>query len=565
MKTLDLYLTKICNLDCEYCYVDVVKSESQAFPTDQFIERVNLLEYDIIKFFGGEPLVKWKEIQQIVKHVRKKSKHIQFVIVTNGILLDQKKIDYILSTERLEVVVSIHEWSYKTLRRQASTLLQLGNRLWFYIIFDPKNFTNAVWKFLFFSRLGFTHFSFVPEIYGDWNKKNLIQFESILMHLIWYILKHNISISGSHIFLLKEMNYGCDKTVYDHLWNFSPCNRFKSLSNKKGFNYKTIYDYLDQTIAYKTHPDRWFYTCPVGWHLDNEEEDMQASIISYQDLNDIMLRFYRKVCQWTVNFLSLWIQEIRFNLTQQCNIRCEYCYVDFSDSVLDYTTAINIVDFFFDQPWDVKTFSFFGWEPLLEFSLMEKIVWYIEQQAREKHKSVVYKIATNFILVNRKIIDFFVCFNFQVHISFNGMVSTNDVMRDASSDRVLRNIQKYKDIIWVDNIVILCAISPHTVQKTSENLIFIHDNGIGNINLEIIFWKGYAWKEEHIQQFWKQLHEFIQKYPDMIFENTKTKHLYLDIDTDGRAAENSLQFFGSDVDTYYKSLFDKKILHVTSL
>jgi len=50
MKILDLYITKVCNLDCEYCYVDVVKKEGKEFDVKDFTERVNLLDYDHIKF-----------------------------------------------------------------------------------------------------------------------------------------------------------------------------------------------------------------------------------------------------------------------------------------------------------------------------------------------------------------------------------------------------------------------------------------------------------------------------------------------------------------------------------
>lgn len=111
MKTLDLYLTKICNLDCEYCYVDVVKKENTQFPVKEFIQRINLLDYDDIKFFGGEPLVKWNMIQEIVLSVQKETIKPQFTIVTNGILLDEAKIEFI-TTYNINVIASIHEGSF---------------------------------------------------------------------------------------------------------------------------------------------------------------------------------------------------------------------------------------------------------------------------------------------------------------------------------------------------------------------------------------------------------------------------------------------------------------------
>ena len=87
MKTLDLYITKLCNLNCEYCYVDLKKNEN-SFNYEEFSERINLLDYDHIKFFGWEPLIKWTEIVKIIEILKWKNK--KFTIVTNGLLLDSK-------------------------------------------------------------------------------------------------------------------------------------------------------------------------------------------------------------------------------------------------------------------------------------------------------------------------------------------------------------------------------------------------------------------------------------------------------------------------------------------
>ena len=52
MKILDLYITDVCNLNCDYCYVDVVKKENTQFNQEEFAQRVDLLSFDAIKFLG---------------------------------------------------------------------------------------------------------------------------------------------------------------------------------------------------------------------------------------------------------------------------------------------------------------------------------------------------------------------------------------------------------------------------------------------------------------------------------------------------------------------------------
>jgi uncharacterized protein len=60
-----------------------------------------------VKFFGGEPLLNWDLIKQVVDYVEKKKKtvknNINFTISTNGVLLDQKKIDFMRK----------HDFSYR--------------------------------------------------------------------------------------------------------------------------------------------------------------------------------------------------------------------------------------------------------------------------------------------------------------------------------------------------------------------------------------------------------------------------------------------------------------------
>jgi sulfatase maturation enzyme AslB (radical SAM superfamily) len=79
-------------------------------------------------------------------------------------------------------------------------------------------------------------------------------------------------------------------------------------------------------------------------------------------LNQVFISFFRDIqkIKGHINFLTENIEEIRFNITAQCNIRCEYCYVDFQNRTLDKQKAKNIIDFYIAQPGDKKIVSFFG-------------------------------------------------------------------------------------------------------------------------------------------------------------------------------------------------------------
>lgn len=102
VKELEINFGFNCNFDCVYCgqkpYKDVMYSAS---PKDvpKFVELLknNLSEPSIINLWGGEPLVYWKTIKQLLPEIRKFWPNPYFNIITNGYLLTKDKIDFLNS------------------------------------------------------------------------------------------------------------------------------------------------------------------------------------------------------------------------------------------------------------------------------------------------------------------------------------------------------------------------------------------------------------------------------------------------------------------------------------
>ena len=85
-------------------------------------------------------------------------------------------------------------------------------------------------------------------------------------------------------------------------------------------------------------------------------------------------------------------------MTQQCNLRCEYCAYSgiydnrtHSNKRMSFETAKKSIDFFLDHSRDSESiaFGFYGGEPLLEASLIEKCIDYINKNV--EGKEVNYK------------------------------------------------------------------------------------------------------------------------------------------------------------------------------
>ena len=119
IKAMCLHIAHDCNLRCEYCFASTgdfgegrklmpLETGKQAidFLLKHSANRKNL-ELD---FFGGEPLMNFEVVKQVVAYARSKEqeygKHFRFTITTNGMLLNDDNIDFI-NKEMSNVVLSI--------------------------------------------------------------------------------------------------------------------------------------------------------------------------------------------------------------------------------------------------------------------------------------------------------------------------------------------------------------------------------------------------------------------------------------------------------------------------
>lgn len=119
VKALCLHIAHDCNLACQYCFAEEgeyhgrralmsfeVGKKALDFLVHNSGNRINL-EVD---FFGGEPLMNWEVVKQLVAYGRSLEepfhKKFRFTLTTNGILLNDE-IQEFLNKEMSNVVLSI--------------------------------------------------------------------------------------------------------------------------------------------------------------------------------------------------------------------------------------------------------------------------------------------------------------------------------------------------------------------------------------------------------------------------------------------------------------------------
>ncbi len=119
VKALCLHIAHDCNLACKYCFAGKgeyngekalmsleVGKKAIDFLIDNSGKRRNL-EVD---FFGGEPLMNWEVVKEIVRYGRSKEKeydkNFRFTLTTNGVLINDEIIEF-ANKEMSNVVLSL--------------------------------------------------------------------------------------------------------------------------------------------------------------------------------------------------------------------------------------------------------------------------------------------------------------------------------------------------------------------------------------------------------------------------------------------------------------------------
>lgn len=119
VKALCLHIAHDCNLACKYCFAEEgeyhghrelmtfeVGKKALDFLIHNSGERVNL-EVD---FFGGEPLINWDVVKELVRYGREQekiyNKKFRFTLTTNGVLLNDEVMEF-CNKEMGNVVLSI--------------------------------------------------------------------------------------------------------------------------------------------------------------------------------------------------------------------------------------------------------------------------------------------------------------------------------------------------------------------------------------------------------------------------------------------------------------------------
>ncbi|BAF59066.1 arylsulfatase regulator [Pelotomaculum thermopropionicum SI] len=127
---------------------------------------------------------------------------------------------------------------------------------------------------------------------------------------------------------------------------------------------------------------------------------------------------------------------IELNLTFNCNLACEYCFIHDKSPAgrMTFATAKNAVDLLVERAaYPAVNITLIGGEPLLEFELIKKIVPYALEAAGKRNLGVTWSVTTNGTLINEDILKFFASHKIGMLLSIDGGPATHDRYRRTKS------------------------------------------------------------------------------------------------------------------------------------
>ena len=174
VKALCLHIAHTCNLNCSYCFASqgkyhgdraVMSYEVGKRALDFLIENSGTRHNLEVDFFGGEPLMNFQVVKDLVAYARsiekEKGKNFRFTLTTNGVLVDDDVIEW-ANRECSNVVLSLDG------RKEVHDRYRVdyaGNGSWEKIVPKFQRFVEARGGKDYYMRGTFTHAN--PDFLND--------------------------------------------------------------------------------------------------------------------------------------------------------------------------------------------------------------------------------------------------------------------------------------------------------------------------------------------------------------------------------------------------------------
>ena len=184
---------------------------------------------------------------------------------------------------------------------------------------------------------------------------------------------------------------------------------------------------------------------------------------------------------------------LTLHITNKCNLRCKYCYVEKGAKTMSSETIFAAVDLAASEKKPCGLI-FFGGEPLIERDLIYETIAYSQKLQNETGQVFYYKITTNGILLDEEFLKYSKDINMMIGFSHDGY--SQDDMRVFENGAGTAEILKDKIPLllkYQPYTVAMCTVNPETVNKLSSSVEWLFGQGFRYITVSLNYDKSTSW------------------------------------------------------------------------
>ncbi|MBQ3349865.1 MAG: radical SAM peptide maturase, CXXX-repeat target family [Thermoguttaceae bacterium] len=196
-------------------------------------------------------------------------------------------------------------------------------------------------------------------------------------------------------------------------------------------------------------------------------------------------------------------RNITFIVTEDCQLRCKYCYICGKNSFkkMSFDVAKKSIDYILTHrdlfSEKAVTWDFIGGEPLLEIKLIDKICDYIKTRAEELNhpwsKKYVFNFSTNGLLYDHPDVQAFFEKNqehINVGISVDGTKEKHDLQRVFPNQMGSYDAIKSKVDLWIKQVgrpITKSTVAHDDLSMIKDSVLHLWDLGIPDIAMNCVF------------------------------------------------------------------------------
>ncbi|MBR6050821.1 MAG: thioether cross-link-forming SCIFF peptide maturase [Clostridia bacterium] len=316
IKALCLHVAHTCNLSCSYCFASQGKYKGErglmSFEVgkralDFLVENSGTRTNLEVDFFGGEPLMNWDVVKEIVRYGRsiekEKGKNFRFTLTTNGVLVDDDVIEF-SNREMHNVVMSIdgrkeiHDYyrkdyagngSYDRIIPKFRKFAKSRGETGYYVrgTYTHRNvdFTNDIFHL---ADLGFTQLSMEPVVCAPTDPEALTEEDFPKLCEQYEILAKE---------MIKRKKEGKEITFYHYMIDLShgPCIYKRISGCGSGTEYMAVTPWGDLYPCHQFVGDEKYLMGNIWDGVTNEnvrDEFRKCNVYSRRECDDCWARLY---------------------------------------------------------------------------------------------------------------------------------------------------------------------------------------------------------------------------------------------------------------------------------